>query len=1433
MITNTSQTFKDIVQGDGRTFRAKVVVNSIEYKDFRELKVTKSCEANNYLSFGSTVSSQLDITIANVTKDTILNGQKLTLYIGLKIDDSLDTFDDNSVYEWILYGVYNIQKPTFTDNDVKFTAYDNFYLCEQGFFSSLKGSQKTKTIVSEQCTKLGINFVDDIEDVSYNIDVLKGLTIREAFGYLASFLGKNATFNEEGLLQFIWYTDINYTISADRFSSPLDLGDAEYTITGLKCVTKIKATDENGIETTEDNTIEVGTGEYISFSNLYMTQERLQILLNRITGFKIRECSLNWNMAEPHIQVGDIISIKDTDDTIYSIPVMEMELNVDGGCYGAIKSKYQSNTETEYTFNGSLSQQIERTYTELGSFKKVMSDEVNAFNGRFNQVDTDILNVNKELNATKAIIKDLDVDSINAKFAEFEQTKIGIADVETFLSQKAYLNEAQVNTLITQKGYLDEASINTLLLDKGYATEFYVQTNYAQKQYVEENYVGVQYANETYATKSTVGELEVDIEKVNTLLAGSVSAESGQYIVLNSKNTVIENNLVKNEMVESLSFGKITGIDINTTKFTVHSNDGKSTWKDNTIQIKDSTRTRVQIGKDNQGDYNIYIWDKNGNLMFDPLGLTDKGVTREVIDNSNVKENAGIKGSKLDIDSVIREVNDNGTTTIKSSKIYFNEDKQTLDVVLNSMTGDIEANSTAINVANGNISSLITRTTQNEADIGSLETDLGNAKANITNLKNNYNSVKDTVDSHTQTIGQHTSSISNLTTTANNALTTAQNATKPTTYLNGNYTTKTYYEIGKGTKAYTSTSAVGSIRIYGSIGGWTASNNGGIDITCPLRDNLANIVVQQKESKIGTTACDIWITYDSGGIPHYYLVLSGYASATLYVVYNPTYFTLVRTTSTTAPTGTVVWKLSEKTSITDVISANVTTVTDRVATVEQSLDGFKTTVSNTYATKTQLNSVDGKFANYSTTTAMNSAIQQSASSIETKVSNTYTTKSDFNGVKTRVTNAESLISQNANNIALKVSKDGIISSINQTSEEVKIQANKIKFEGLVTANNNFMILSDGSIKAVNGEFSGMINAESGTIAGWIISNDEISTIRVMRKTYRLDKEDEETSIYLEYHDDVLVSAKDNDGNSLMSNGELTVDLSNYAIFTEDEEISKITKNGFYSYNDRYDYEYYPPNDDSGMVNVNAGKLKGHNDYISELTIDKGVITLVGHDGYKYANQIGGSAPDYNLTIHSKKIISDCTYQTSGREVQNTIDFSDEKMTLKSSKKNFYSGEVIGESYISISEEVLLESSVGGRILINPQGNEQYVGCMYIDTPDYVRIGGGGDVTANKLYLYEDKANFNGTDFRVNNNRLPYKTTSVTVKIGAHSANGIDSKTVTVSNAVSIAGWNANGTGSSGLVLNRISCSGSSLYLEFRCILATDSTTEVVVYYRNY
>lgn len=53
-----------------------------------------------------------------------------------------------------------------------------------------------------------------------------------------------------------------------------------------------------------------------------------------------------------------------------------------------------------------------------------------------------------------------------------------------------------------------------------------------------------------------------------------------------------------------------------------------------------------------------------------------------------------------------------------------------------------------------------------------------------------------------------------------------------------------------------------------------------------------------------------------------------------------------------------------------------------------------------------------------------------------------------------------------------VRKDGIISAINQTSEEVSINASRINLNGSVTANNNFKIKTDGSMEAIAGLIGG-------------------------------------------------------------------------------------------------------------------------------------------------------------------------------------------------------------------------------------------------------------------------------------------------------------------------------------------------------------------------
>ena len=85
---------------------------------------------------------------------------------------------------------------------------------------------------------------------------------------------------------------------------------------------------------------------------------------------------------------------------------------------------------------------------------------------------------------------------------------------------------------------------------------------------------------------------------------------------------------------------------------------------------------------------------------------------------------------------------------------------------------------------------------------------------------------------------------------------------------------------------------------------------------------------------------------------------------------------------------------------------------------------------------------------------------------------------DINGVLSAVSQAGAAIELNTQEIKLKVSKDSLISTINQSAEAITINANKINLNGIVTANQNFKILTDGSMVAKNGVFDGKITTDS-------------------------------------------------------------------------------------------------------------------------------------------------------------------------------------------------------------------------------------------------------------------------------------------------------------------------------------------------------------------
>lgn len=377
-----------------------------------------------------------------------------------------------------------------------------------------------------------------------------------------------------------------------------------------------------------------GSGNHgISYSNPFLTQEIVNQIYSSKHGFSYRGGTVTF-LGDCRIDPWDMLQCSDLQGNVYKIPAMQITHEIDGGLTTTITAEAEEE-DVEDSFSGPATKAMERTFAEL-------------------------LLVNK-LVATKASIEYLEANYIKADELDVVQANI-------------------------------EAAVITNLQAK-FVTAEYLTANYATIGNLSAANAKIDTLEATALTASSaeIVALKTGIADINTLMFGSASGGSLSTEFSNTVVGLIGDAQIKSAMIESIDASKITALDINTTNVKVHSEDGKSQWKDNTIQIFDNQRVRVQIGKDANADYNMYVWDKSGNLMFDAIGLTEKGINRPVIRNDMVKDDANISASKLDISSLFSVINNDGSHTLKSSKIFVDADNQTLDISFKTITTKAES----------------------------------------------------------------------------------------------------------------------------------------------------------------------------------------------------------------------------------------------------------------------------------------------------------------------------------------------------------------------------------------------------------------------------------------------------------------------------------------------------------------------------------------------------------------------------------------------------------------------------------------------------------------------------------------------------------------------------------------------------------------------
>ena len=198
------------------------------------------------------------------------------------------------------------------------------------------------------------------------------------------------------------------------------------------------------------------------------------------------------------------------------------------------------------------------------------------------------------------------------------------------------------------------------------------------------------------AVNGRIDVLDSNYANIRNLLSGAAGIGDLQNIHLTSQNVVIDSALIRSAVMQTVSVADLLAGTISTNKFLIASDDGGIRIQGATQQWSDTDGTvRMQTGRDANGDFTFSLFDRTGKgVLIDATGVKPDAIADGLIVNKMVADNAGIAGSKLDISSVVSAINDS-SQSIKSSRIWFDEEKQTL----NQLYAQINKNITTIQLA--------------------------------------------------------------------------------------------------------------------------------------------------------------------------------------------------------------------------------------------------------------------------------------------------------------------------------------------------------------------------------------------------------------------------------------------------------------------------------------------------------------------------------------------------------------------------------------------------------------------------------------------------------------------------------------------------------------------------------------------------------------
>lgn len=588
-------------------------------------KFQESCTTGSAFGVGGMVASQVDMGLfLDLDNPFLLTSAQITL-------SCTYVFDDNSEQE-IPIGTFYIDSGTVkrSRHTISFTAYDGMVLFDKIIPKSTMKIQKAPyEYIQLACAACNVSLATSVATLKAmpNGTSLFNLHSRE----------------EDGATQFNWRDLLTFAAELLGSFGRINRATGELEIIPFAQTVDFTINEDNAIDrTVADTSLKVTGAKYDEqlsgndgfvldlSSNLLLKDvsaatrlKALKALVAGMSGVEFYTANITW-FGDLSVQAGDCFEYKQENlfGGTRKIIVMENIWKLGGTCQ---ISSFGDTTANQYN-----------------PISKIALAQAEALE----YVKTNYLLASS---AEIAYAKITELEAANAEITRIESEFLAANEI---MADDIAANSAAIATLQTESLTANSAVIQQIR------------------------------AEMLTANSAIIADLQSSAALFDTYSSVFGFTQNSQSINLTAENVTIDEAVVKNMIAKKITVADLLTASAQAERIDIIK-DGSSSisFLGSTQQFYDSNgKVRVQIGQAADGDFKFLVCAADGaTAILNSSGITSAAVPDGLIVDSMVSDSAHIQGGKIDMESLVEEINDS-EYKLKTSALIYDESGQSLSL---------------------------------------------------------------------------------------------------------------------------------------------------------------------------------------------------------------------------------------------------------------------------------------------------------------------------------------------------------------------------------------------------------------------------------------------------------------------------------------------------------------------------------------------------------------------------------------------------------------------------------------------------------------------------------------------------------------------------------------------------------------------------------